>query len=36
MDANRDALGRRFGTPRGPLEASFRKMLTEQSIKGRD
>jgi len=36
IDANRDALGRRFGAPRGPLEASFRKMLTEQSINGRD
>ena len=36
MDANRDALGRRFGITRGPLEASFRKMLTEQSINGRD
>jgi hypothetical protein len=36
MDANRDALGRRFGTPRGPLEASFRKMLTEQNVNGRD
>ena len=36
MDANRDALGRRFGITRGPLEASFRKMLTEQRINGRD
>ena len=36
MDANRDALGRRFGTPRGPLEASFRKVLAEQNSNGRD
>ncbi len=36
IDVNRMALDRRFGTPRGPLEASFRRMLTEQSINGRD
>ena len=36
IDANREALGRRFGTPRGPLEASFRKVLAEHSINGRD